>query len=43
MADSDSIVYPPHTDVGRKTKRVSEFSLRLHPDNFGVVLRRKLD
>jgi hypothetical protein len=35
MADSDSIVYPPHTDVGRKTKGVSEFSLRLHPDNYG--------
>lgn len=37
------IIYPPHRDVGRKTAGVSEFSLKLRPDNFGVVLRRTLD
>lgn len=36
-------IYPAHTDRGRKTKGVSEFSLKLRPDNFGVLLRRKLD
>ena len=36
-------VYPPHTDVGRKTSGVSEFNLKLAPKNFGVLLRRKLD
>lgn len=37
------VVYPPHADVGRKTRGVSEFSLQLRADNFGVLLRRKLD
>lgn len=36
-------VYPAHTDKGRKTKGVSEFTLKLEPKNFGVLLRRKLD
>jgi hypothetical protein len=37
------MVYPPHTEVGRKTRGTSEFSLKLRPDNFGVLLRRELD
>ena len=36
-------VYPPHTDRGRKTKTGSEFTLRIDPQNLGVMLRRKLD
>ena len=36
-------IYPAHTDCGRKTTGVSEFSLKLRSDNFGVLLRRKLD
>jgi hypothetical protein len=36
-------VYPPHTDIGRKTTTLSEFNLKLDPANFGVLLRRKLD
>lgn len=36
-------VYPPHTDTGRKTVGISEFTLKLNPQNFGVLLRRKLD
>ena len=36
-------VYPAETDRGRKTAGQSEFTLTLRPDNFGVVLRRKLD
>src|SRR5439155_22057576 len=36
-------VYPPHTDIGRKTTGVSEFNLKLTPNNLGVLLRRKLD
>lgn len=35
--------YPAHTDYGRKTTGISEFSLQLHPENVGVMLRRKLD
>ena len=37
------VVYPPHTDRGRKTKTSSEFVLKLDPKNLGVLLRRKLD
>ena len=37
------VIYPPHTDRGRKTQTFSEFSLKLDPENFGVLLRRKLD
>ena len=36
-------VYPAHNDLGRKTTGTSEFSLKLDPNNFGVLLRRKLD
>jgi hypothetical protein len=36
-------IYPAETDRGRTTKGISEFWLRLRPDNFGVLLRRKLD
>jgi hypothetical protein len=36
-------VYPAHTDRGRTTRGTSEFTLRLEPKNFGVLLRRKLD
>jgi hypothetical protein len=38
-----SEIYPAHTDTGRKTRGASEFSLRLRPHNWGVLLRRKLD
>jgi hypothetical protein len=36
-------VFPAHTDRGRKTRGTSEFTLKLEPDNVGVLLRRKLD
>jgi hypothetical protein len=36
-------VYPALTDRGRSTKGTSEFTLKLEPKNFGVLLRRKLD
>ncbi len=36
-------VYPAHTDRGRSTTGTSEFTLKLEPKNFGVLLRRKLD
>jgi hypothetical protein len=36
-------IYPAETDVGRKTTSRSEFTLRVRPDNYGVLLRRKLD
>lgn len=36
-------IYPAHTDRGRSTKGTSEFTLKLEPRNFGVLLRRKLD
>ncbi len=36
-------VYPAYADIGRKTAGVSEFTLKLDPQNFGVLLRRKLD
>lgn len=42
----DKEIYPAHTDRGRKiktTKGTSEFTLKLEPKNFGVLLRRKLD
>ena len=38
-----TVVFPPHTDRGRTTKGTSEFTLDVRPDNFGVLLRRKLD
>jgi len=36
-------IYPAHVDVGRKTTGISEFNLKLAPENLGVLLRRKLD
>jgi len=36
-------IYPAETDGGRTTKTTSEFTLRIDPGNFGVMLRRKLD
>lgn len=36
-------VYPAETDRGRKTTGTSEFTLKLDPQNLGVLLRRKLD
>jgi hypothetical protein len=35
--------YPAHEDIGRITKTTSEFTLKLDPENFGAMLRRKLD
>ena len=36
-------IFPAQTDFGRKTTGTSEFMLKLNPNNFGVLLRRKLD
>jgi hypothetical protein len=36
-------VYPEETDIGRRTRGSSEFTLQLDPRNLGVLLRRKLD
>ena len=36
-------VYPATTDSGRHTTGTTEFVLAIRPDNFGVLLRRKLD
>ena len=36
-------IYSSQTDIGRKTAGVSEFTVKLDPQNFGVLLRRKLD
>jgi len=36
-------VYPAETDQGRRTAGQSEFAIRIRPDNYGVLLRRKLD
>ena len=36
-------VYPAETDHARKTTGSSEFTLKLNPTNYGVLLRRKLD
>jgi hypothetical protein len=38
-----SEIYPAQTDFGRVTTGESSFTLRLRPDNWGVLLRRKLD
>ncbi|HZO84429.1 MAG TPA: DUF2961 domain-containing protein, partial [Verrucomicrobiae bacterium] len=37
------VVYEAHSDRGRKTKGASEFELKVRPENYGVLLRRKLD
>jgi hypothetical protein len=36
-------IYPATTDTGRHTTGTSELTLAIRPDNFGVLLRRKLD
>ena len=36
-------IFPAESDKGRKTTSQSTFTIRLTPDNYGVVLRRKLD
>jgi hypothetical protein len=36
-------IYPAHNDRGRKTTGTSEFTVKLDPQNLGVLLRRKLD
>jgi hypothetical protein len=36
-------IYPAHKDHGRTTTGTSEFTLKLEPNNVGVMLRRKLD
>ena len=35
--------YPAHLDHGRKTTGASEFTVKIDPQNIGVMLRRKLD
>lgn len=39
----DQEVYPAHTEVGRTTTTTSEFTLKIAPENLGVMLRRTLD
>jgi hypothetical protein len=36
-------IYPATTDYGRTTTGISEFTLKIIPQNHGVMLRRKLD
>ena len=36
-------IFPAESDSGRTTTGTSEFTLKLDPDNWGVLLRRKLD
>ncbi|HEV2419758.1 MAG TPA: DUF2961 domain-containing protein [Terriglobia bacterium] len=36
-------IYPAHVEVGRSTMGASEFTLKLTPENLGVLLRRTLD
>lgn len=36
-------IYPAHEEDGRYTRGVSEFTLKLDPDNLGALLRRTLD
>ncbi len=36
-------IYPASRDTGRTTTGVSEFTVKLEPNNFGALLRRKLD
>jgi hypothetical protein len=43
VATHSTEVYPAHTDRGRKTTGTSDFTLKLDPQNLGVMLRRKLD
>ena len=39
----DQEVFPAQTDRGCITRGTSEFTLKLEPRNYGVLLRRKLD
>jgi hypothetical protein len=39
----DQEIYPAHTDTGRTTTGTSEFTVKVDPQNWGVMLRRKLD
>lgn len=43
VATQSGEIYPAQTDRGRKTTGTSEFTLKLDPQNLGVMLRRKLD
>jgi len=36
-------IYPAHVERGRYIAGTSEFTLKLNPNNFGVLLRRTLD
>lgn len=36
-------IYPEHMEDGRFTRGTSEFTVKLHPENEGVLLRRTLD
>ncbi|WP_106832021.1 DUF2961 domain-containing protein [Parabacteroides pacaensis] len=36
-------IYPAHLEKGRHTQGSSEFTVKLRPDNYGVLLRRTLD
>jgi hypothetical protein len=36
-------IFPTHSDRGRKTAGESAFTLKIRADNYGVLLRRKLD
>lgn len=36
-------IYPAQSDYGRKMNGTSEFTVKLSPNNFGALLRRKLD
>lgn len=36
-------IFPAESDWGRSTTGTSEFTLQVRPDNWGVLLRRKLD
>lgn len=37
------VAFPAHQDTGRKITTRSEFTLKIRPENLGVMLRRKLD
>jgi hypothetical protein len=40
---TEVVIYPAHTEKGRKTTGSSEFTLKIDPKNHGVMLRRTLD
>jgi hypothetical protein len=43
MSGEGREVYPASTDTGRYTTGSSEFTVKVDPENLGVMLRRKLD